>query len=63
MLTFSGVSSNKQAETKDVIKISEQLVILYDTEDELTKSVRKRPLEWITAEYKWQRITVQHGEG
>lgn len=52
MLTFSGVSSNKQAETKDVIKISEQLVILYDTEDELTKSVRKRPLEWITAEYK-----------
>lgn len=54
---------NKEAETKDIIEISEKLVTLYDTKDELRKSVRKRSLEWITAGHEGQRITVQHGEG
>lgn len=57
------IITNKEAETKDIIKTSEKLVILYDTKNEDTKWVTRSPLEWITAGYKGWKITVQHGEG
>lgn len=36
MLTISGVGSKKEAEAKDIIEVSEEFVILWDTKDKLT---------------------------